>query len=324
MRAEKRIGVVLAAVVCGAGWAGPLARAANTGSSSSAPQTKAPASQSDAQATGDRMQQVTQQRIQSEASEASQRPDVQPVAEALSAVQQTQDAVHLLDQNQPDKAKAALVQALGKTDTLLANHPNLALIPLQSEARLSDTSADDATLKQTGNEIKGLVAQGQFQAARPLLRNFASEIDIDIVSLPIATYPNAIREASKLIDQGKIPEAKASLLAALRTLVVAEKAIPLPIIRAQALVDDVSSQADQKKLDKAQADRFLSQASQQLSLAETLGYGTKDDFADLQNSIADAKHKVDQSQQPQSVLAHLKSGLKSLHDKLSKAASQIT
>ena len=66
------------------------------------------------------------------------------------------------------------------------------------------------------------------QKARPIVANLASEIVIETDNLPMATYPAAIKSAARLIDSGKIDDAKAELARALNTLVVTSVAFPLP------------------------------------------------------------------------------------------------
>jgi hypothetical protein len=307
----------LFALACVAAWSSQTSIAQDsTTAPTGAPQN---ASQGSTQSLSSRSKQITQQRIERESNQATQKENVRPVAEALSAVQETQTAVQLLDQNKPDQAKAALVRAVGKTDIVLSAHPNLALVPVSADIRVIDTLVDEPTLKRVTGTVKDLVKQGRYQPARLLLRDLASEIDITTVNLPIATYPNAIRMASRLIDQGKPQEAKAALMAALQTLAISESAVPLPVVRAQALVDEVTRQASEKKIDKKQADQILSEADQQLAWAEKLGYGTrKQDFGDLHASIQDVRKTIDKNQEPKNMLAKVKDGLESLKQRLSK------
>ena len=74
------------------------------------------------------------------------------------------------------------------------------------------------------------------QKARLLVANLASEIVFQTTNVPLATYPNAIKAITPLIDESKLVEAKSGLQAALNTLVVrTEMVIPLPKLRAEQL-----------------------------------------------------------------------------------------
>ncbi|MGZ3688587.1 MAG: YfdX family protein, partial [Bdellovibrionota bacterium] len=90
--------------------------------------------------------QVAQARIEQERVKAQQDANSRAVAEALSAVQETRAAAQALDQNQTQQARAALERAVGKADLVLANHPNLALVPLSAEVQIIDTQVDDPTI----------------------------------------------------------------------------------------------------------------------------------------------------------------------------------
>jgi hypothetical protein len=66
------------------------------------------------------------------------------------------------------------------------------------------------------------------------LQDLASETDIHIANVPLATYPAAINTVVPLIDARKIEEAKGALLMAIHTLVIETYVIPLPKVRASA------------------------------------------------------------------------------------------
>jgi hypothetical protein len=52
------------------------------------------------------------------------------------------------------------------------------------------------------------------QKARVLIRDLASEIIISVVSIPLQTYPDAIKAVAPLIDRGKIRPAQMQALSA--------------------------------------------------------------------------------------------------------------
>ena len=68
------------------------------------------------------------------------------------------------------------------------------------------------------------------QQARALLSGLASESELQVTNLPLATYPAAIKAVAPLIDAGKKDEAKAALQLALNTLVVERFITPLPTV----------------------------------------------------------------------------------------------
>lgn len=267
---------------------------------------------------GEQSKRLSQEKVGNELERAIREPHQQPVQEALSAVQETRTAFDFLGKNNIQEAKSALERALGKIEIVLNNYPDVATVPVSVDVSLIDLYADEFTLKRTIGQIVDYVEDGRLQDARRRLRGLASEIDIITVHLPIATYPDAIRSASKLLEQGNAQDARSELLEALNTLMLEEKPIPLPIVRAQGLVEEVSKQVNENKVNKEQANNLLEDANQQLTFAETLGYGTRvEDFADLNNAIKEIKEKINQDQESKSFLNKLKEKLQSLRESVS-------
>lgn len=153
------------------------------------------------------------------------------------------------------------------------------------------------------------------------------------ISLPLATYPDAIKAVVSLIDQGKIEEAKEALQAALQTVVVTNKlSVPLPILRAEALIKEADeltkkmespelkepqnfgeTETDISKDEGSQKEQILaklSSARQQLQKAEVLGYGIKEDrYKELQTSIESIEEKVRGKESTKGLFASLKQTL---------------
>ncbi len=258
--------------------------------------------------------QISQEGIDKEVAHQSK---TRPVAEALAAIEETRLAKDFLTKNNSRQAKQALERALGKIDVLLANNPTAGLVPISIDVRIVDTKIDDATLKRITDEVKAQVLLGRYQRAKLLLTDLASEMEIETVNLPLATYPSAIRAAAGLVDKEKLAEAKTLLLAALHSLAIVETAIPLPVIRAQAIVDEVALQTKENKIDKSQAVQLLTEADQQLTWADKLGYGSaNEDFKSLHASIKQLKEKFNSNGEPKGLLAEVKNELELLRQKI--------
>jgi hypothetical protein len=115
-------------------------------------------------------------------------------------------------------------------------------------------------------------------------------------SIPLATYPDAIKAIVPLIDNGKIDDAKAGLQAALNTLVVTtDNIIPLPVKRAEKLLEKAEKLAENNKRNeeenKALSDS-LKDARNQLKMAELLGYGTKKQFKSMYEQLDKLEGKI--------------------------------
>ena len=115
-----------------------------------------------------------------------------------------------------------------------------------------------------------------------------SETVISVSSIPLATYPDAIKLAAHLIDKDETKRAQRVLQTALNTLVVTETVIPLPVATAQALLNEAEQLAETEGRDEDQSQRLtqlLKQARTELEFAQALGYGGEGDFANLYGQL---------------------------------------
>jgi len=196
------------------------------------------------------------------------------VKEAIRAIQYTQDALIYLNANKIDKAKEALKNAVGQLALVLnaPNAPYLLPVDIQIEAYHFNGKLEDVA--KLVAQAKVLVAKNKLPEARELLNTLRDEIVIKTINLPLATYPAALNLAIKYLNENKIKEAKEVLAMALSTLVEIDTIIPIPLIKAEALVTEASKIV---KKDKKEALKYLAEAKYQLKLAEVLGYTSKSD-----------------------------------------------
>jgi len=212
----------------------------------------------------------------------------QVLADAGAAIDETQKALQALEKKDTATALKALEAATGKLELILAREPELALAPVDVNVMTHDLLASIDTVKTIIHDAEDYLEDGEVQKARPLLASLVSEIVIETTSIPLATYPDAIKDVTPLIDAGKIDEARAGLQAALNTLVVTDEVIPLPILRADRLLDSAETLAENEERsvedNKTLADQ-LTAVRGQLKLAEALGYGTKESFAPMYEQL---------------------------------------
>ncbi len=228
----------------------------------------------------------------SAAKEAEKRKAV--LEDAIAAIEQTRKALVALEENKPKEALEALEVATGKLELLLARDPKLALAPIGVEVRTYDLLARPETVKAVVKEAEDYLEDGEVQKARHLLGNLASEIVFTTTSIPLATYPDAIKAISPLIDAGKIEEAKTALKAALNTLVITDDIVPLPVLRAEymlAAAKALSENMERSDEDNQLLARLLKSARIQLQLAEALGYGNKKLFKPMYKEIDKIEEK---------------------------------
>jgi len=161
--------------------------------------------------------------------------------EATTAIRETKNALKALDEKQAKEALAALERASGKLTIILGREPELALAPSDVNVVTYDILADIEAVKALREEIEDALDDGRVQQARRLIRNLASETVISVTNIPLATYPDAIKKAAKLIDEEKMDEAKKELQLALNTLVVTDTIIPLPVTTAEKYLKEAET-----------------------------------------------------------------------------------
>ena len=215
----------------------------------------------------------------------------QLIKEAIRAIQFTQDALIYLNNKKTKKAVESLKKAVGELAVVL-NTPNAPyLLPVDVQINANQFAGDVKKIKSLIAQAKTLVSENKIPEAREVLNSLRSEIVIKTVNLPLATYPAALKLAIKYINEGKIKEAKDVLAMALSTLVEVDNVIPIPLIKAQALVEEANKTI---KKDKKQALKYLAEAKHQLVIAEALGYTStsattykmlKDEITKLENEI---------------------------------------
>ncbi len=234
-----------------------------------------------------------QPQVQAAQKKAIGKKESEAVKEALDAVLATRAALEALDKGETKQALAHLEIANGKLALLLARYPELGLIPVDSEAIVVDYKGDIKSIEEAVDEAEDLLDDGKVQAARAVLSPLASEIRFTTTNLPLAIYPDVMKQVAPLIEAGKIKEAKETLLEALSTLVITESVIPLPLLRAEAMVRKAADLAQGENPDREKILRLLGNAKYQLRLTRALGYGdVEKDYKPLYAQVKQLEKKV--------------------------------
>jgi len=223
---------------------------------------------------------------------------------AIAAVSETEDAIKFISENKKDEALPAIEQATGKINILLARNPASALIPVDAEVVVIDTApTDPKPVDQILQLAMIATARREFPVARTLLASVVSELRIRTTNLPLATYPAALQQAAKLLDQGKNQDAGNVLLTALNTLVVVDHVIPLPLILAQAAIEAAKSQRQNKDA----ALTLLQTAKNELNRSRQLGYLANDsEYKGLDSEISSLESAIKGTSDTSSLFSHLR------------------
>lgn len=252
----------------------------------------------------DRVEKETQERT------AGEREKI--VEEATAAIRETENALRALDEKQPEEALAALERATGKLELILARRPELAFAPYQVAAATYDLIADVETVKRMTREAVKLLEDGRIQDARAILEDLRSETVISVASIPLATYPVAIKAAARLIDQDRTEDAKRTLQTALNTLVVTDTVVPLPVATARKMLEEAETLTEKENRtadENERLARLLEEARHKLEFAQELGYGDEEDYDVLYEEIESIEEKSGGGKTAMNLYEKIKSSL---------------
>jgi hypothetical protein len=261
-------------------------------SHASTPQANATTSESTADVRGrhDEAKKQLRPEVESQRQQNQKEAEQTVDKDAIAAVEQTQQALTAVASNKKADALAALERATGKVNVLLARNPARALIPVDAEVLVIDTAPHDLkNVDQVVQQATTAMNAKDLPTARVLLAGLVSEIRVRTTCLPLASYPAALLDAARLVDQGKNQEAGTVLLTALNTLVIVDHVTPLPLIVAQAAVKE----ADSQRQDQAKAQILLETAKIELNRSRELGYLRGDsDYETLDKQISDLESTI--------------------------------
>jgi hypothetical protein len=220
-----------------------------------------------------------------EAAENTARDASTQVAEdALAALTETGNAIKALEDGDNEAATAALERAIGKLEVTLAANPDMQLVPVDLSSTVLDVAATPDEIYAAKREAKRLLDNNQLQQARPIIQKLASEVDVTVTYIPLATYPLALKSAAALIKNDQTDEATLVLANALSTLVAVTTVEPLPMLRANALIDEaatLSEKADRSDEENTRLATLLDLIDTEIAVGEALEYGGEGAFEPL-------------------------------------------
>ncbi len=234
----------------------------------------------------DRVNEAVRAEAEAEGRAQQQQTAQAPVQEAVQVLAETRQVLQLLEENKPAEAVEALAGLLGKLEILVARHPELQLLPLGQRSEVIDIHADIDSIKDAEKKAKKLLEKGDIQAARHVMRYLASEVVLYNDFLPLAEFPAYVKRVVPLIDKGSLDEARQALVAALNRVVTVENIVPLPLVRAQLLLEQARKQSEQENTDRDELLQLVDSARYQLEMAEILGYGhVEEDYPELYETL---------------------------------------
>jgi hypothetical protein len=233
----------------------------------------------------------------------------------LEAFKKVDEATQLLAKEGNEKEAIKMLEvATGKFDVALAAEPKLSLIPIDAVASVHELLTTPETLKAQSQLTIDLIKDNKLQAARALMLPMQDELLTVTTYLPMTTYPDVIKEATKNLIDGKKEEAVGVLAIGLSTFVREISVIPLAVIRAESMLNS-ASMLDKEK-DKVTIKLLLRNAESQLEIATLLGYTDKNSAThnNIKSQIVALKKEIDGGNVVERMYSSLKSSFKKLID----------
>jgi len=237
------------------------------------------------------------------------------VKEALNSLKDTHDAFVALEKKDEETATKKLESALGKLEVILASKKVPELLPIDSTIRINEYVGTSKDIETTLNMVRVLLNKNKVQEARALMLPLQSEIDITTVSLPLGSYPDALKLAAKYVHSHEIEKAKEVLAIALSTFTSVTEVVPIPLLKATDLIAASSAIA---KEDKQRALAYLDAASESLKVAHDLGYVSKSTttYKAMQEQIEAVKKEIKGPNKAEKLFETLKASLKEFKEKI--------
>jgi len=154
-----------------------------------------------------------------------------------------------------------------------------------------DTAPEDIdAILEIADAVDAAILLDDYPAARALLYGLMSELRVRTYNLPLATYPVALTEAARLLDEKKNDEARMVLMVALSTLVAIDRVTPLPLLLAREAINEAEAQ---RNTEKDSARELLDTARYELDRAMALGYATQDpEYKALKDEISNLQKQL--------------------------------
>ena len=249
------------------------------------------------------------------ATQNAKNRQVKLVKEALSSLELSAKALNALNNNKTEDAKKNIELALGKLESILLAKNTPKLLPIENRMVVKNFIGSAKDVEIALDKVKALLDKGYVQEAGELLYSLQSEIDITVVNLPLISYPDALKLASKYIIEEKAAKAKEVLKLALSTFTEVNQIIPIPLINTVQLVATAS---DIAKENREQALKHLAMASDELDKAEKLGYVSKSTttYKELHQLIKKVEKEVKGPNKAEKLFKELGEKLKEFKEKI--------
>jgi len=236
-------------------------------------------------------------------------------SEAIDSLKHAQDAYLALKKKDAKKATEDLEKAIGKLEVILASEKAPKFLPIDNVIKVQEFVGTSKDVDLAVKRAKDLLDKGKVQQAREILIPLTSQIDITVVSLPLASYPDALKLAAKYVHDDQLDKATEVLHIALSTFTEVTQVVPIPLFESADLIAAASRVA---KENKTQALEYLTAASDALDVAEKLGYVSKSTttYKVLHEEIEKVQKEIKGKNEAEKLFDSLKAKLKDFKEKV--------
>ncbi len=211
--------------------------------------------------------------------------------DGMAVIEQTSNAIKAIVARHDDEARADIDRAANQINALVARNPSNVLIPVASQVEVIDLApAELAAIRTRVAAAERAVTERQYPAARVILDGLTSELRVRTTKLSLVTFPIALTDAVRMLDQKQDTDASIVLLTALNTLTISDQVTPVPLLLAQAAVNVAR---DAQKTDRRLALKSLGVARDELERARALGYaGNSPDYIAVSTGLKQLEDSV--------------------------------
>ncbi|MDB6081973.1 MAG: hypothetical protein JWO53_1245, partial [Chlamydiia bacterium] len=249
-----------------------------------------------------------QKDIQNQAQQALDETQKNLVSDAIFVVEETKKAINFIKNEQYPEALSSIERAIGKSDVLLARYQKSALLPVDFTIRVIDIAPMDLNkINEIENRVKTSINKKQYPYSRALINLLVSEIHVATYCLPLEYYPDALKEAVRLLELKQLSSASSVLETALNTLVVVDRIFPIPVIKAITLLS-MAEAIVEKEGTEDNIFNLIEEAKFELRRSVELGYLEKnsEEYRVLYEGFTDLENKIKKDQKITSALKFLK------------------
>ncbi|HHS93318.1 MAG TPA: YfdX family protein [Campylobacterales bacterium] len=235
--------------------------------------------------------------------------------EIVTAFKSVAAAMKALEKKQTAEAKKALKTATENFNKALKNNPDLDIVPLEENIEVFETTASSKEINDILTLTQELLVHYKLEEARVALEPLKDEMEIETISIPMKLFPLATQKALDALNKNETEKAKEAILEAYNTVLIEEALIPLPLLKAEDLIEEASLLG---KADKETAQNLLDAAKEELERAKVLGYTTRHtkEYKVLNDAIDLVKKEIKGKNAVVKLYDKLKDSVSSLIDKV--------